>query len=400
MKDAYGTQRRTMISTDKQSRKERPIARGFLDYFPDAIAEVAHVSFVGNEQHNPGSEMHWDRRKSLDHADCIGRHLIDRGTLDDDGLRHSAKVAWRALALLQIELEAEQKFPPLEDKVAKGLESVFGEPAYRENFKPLTHTDTAAAREKMPSALDPCANNGIPFQPGKHCPTPLDCGDWEGCAGGAACVQEDEEVMDSHCSSPNNCKANGGCIGPTATCDGPDAEHSLVQEQGFIPIHDFDTAQERQVSVDAKLDNHYAGAIKSQAELQAALEVAMPEPELPRIYVAGPMRGYPDFNFPAFDAARDRLLGYGWRVISPADIDRQQDLCVIQPHHVYANRDTQVIIDLARNNPTGNNSLYMLRGWEKSKGASAEHALAKWLELQIVYQEIAEYPGTNDQRPL
>jgi hypothetical protein len=51
--------------------------------------------------------MHHARGKSTDHADCILRHLIDRGTVDTDGIRHSAKVAWRALALLQLELEAE-----------------------------------------------------------------------------------------------------------------------------------------------------------------------------------------------------------------------------------------------------------------------------------------------------
>ena len=42
------------MTTDKQRRKERPIARGGVDYFPDAIAEVANVSYVGNQQHNPG----------------------------------------------------------------------------------------------------------------------------------------------------------------------------------------------------------------------------------------------------------------------------------------------------------------------------------------------------------
>jgi hypothetical protein len=82
------------------------MARGLLDYFPAALAEVAHVSLVANEQHNPGEEMHHARGKSTDHADCIIRHLIDRGTVDGDGLLHSAKVAWRALALLQEELEA------------------------------------------------------------------------------------------------------------------------------------------------------------------------------------------------------------------------------------------------------------------------------------------------------
>lgn len=85
------------------------MARGLLDYFPDACAEVAHVSFVANEQHNPGEPMHWAKEKSTDEADALMRHLVERGTLDDDGLRHSAKVAWRALALLQREIEAEQE---------------------------------------------------------------------------------------------------------------------------------------------------------------------------------------------------------------------------------------------------------------------------------------------------
>lgn len=92
-----------------QERKERPLARGVLDYFPDALLEVARLSKIGNDQHNPGQEMHWAKEKSTDHADCILRHLIDRGTIDTDNVRHSAKVAWRALALLQIELDKENK---------------------------------------------------------------------------------------------------------------------------------------------------------------------------------------------------------------------------------------------------------------------------------------------------
>lgn len=82
------------------------MAAGFLDYFPDAIAAAANLSFIGNEQHNPGQPMHHARNKSGDHADCIMRHLVDRGTIDTDGVRHSTKVFWRAAAQLQEELEA------------------------------------------------------------------------------------------------------------------------------------------------------------------------------------------------------------------------------------------------------------------------------------------------------
>lgn len=95
------------LPADAASRKALPMASGVLDYFPDALAAVAEVSRVGNEQHNPGQPLHWAQEKSTDFADTIVRHLVERGTLDTDGLRHSAKVAWRALALLQMELQNE-----------------------------------------------------------------------------------------------------------------------------------------------------------------------------------------------------------------------------------------------------------------------------------------------------
>lgn len=96
------------LATDTKERKNVPLTTGVLDYFPDALVEVAKLSKIGNDQHNPGQPLHWDKSKSTDHADCLVRHLLDRGALDADGVRHSAKVAWRALALLQTELENEQ----------------------------------------------------------------------------------------------------------------------------------------------------------------------------------------------------------------------------------------------------------------------------------------------------
>jgi hypothetical protein len=86
-------------------RKATPIATGFLDLFPLAVAAIARLSKAGSDRHNPGEPLHWSREKSNDHADCLLRHMIDRGRFDMDGHRHSAKVAWRALALLELELE-------------------------------------------------------------------------------------------------------------------------------------------------------------------------------------------------------------------------------------------------------------------------------------------------------
>lgn len=101
--------RATTLPTGSEGRKTYPIASGVLDYFPDAIAAISHLSWKGNEQHNPGQPLHWNRAKSADEADTMMRHFMQRGTVDDDGVRHSAKVAWRALALLQKEIENEQR---------------------------------------------------------------------------------------------------------------------------------------------------------------------------------------------------------------------------------------------------------------------------------------------------
>lgn len=99
------------LPSDSAARKEAPMCTGVLDYFTLAIAAVARVSKKGNDQHNPGEALHWSRGKSMDHADCIVRHLAERGVIDTDGESHTAKVAWRALALLQEEEEKRLNMP-------------------------------------------------------------------------------------------------------------------------------------------------------------------------------------------------------------------------------------------------------------------------------------------------
>ena len=91
------------------SRKQTPIFTGVLNYFPDAIREVAKCSYAGQQQHNPDKPLAWDRSKSGDELDALSRHLLEAGTIDTDGIRHSAKVAWRALANLQKEIENSAK---------------------------------------------------------------------------------------------------------------------------------------------------------------------------------------------------------------------------------------------------------------------------------------------------
>ncbi|KKL76574.1 hypothetical protein LCGC14_2043500 [marine sediment metagenome] len=96
---------RKALPVDAAARKAIPLQTGLFDYFPAALCAVAELSHVGNDQHNPGESLHWSRDKSADHGDTLLRHQMQRGYIDNDKIRHSTKVAWRALAQLQLELE-------------------------------------------------------------------------------------------------------------------------------------------------------------------------------------------------------------------------------------------------------------------------------------------------------
>lgn len=100
------------LPEDSAERKNYPIVTGFLDYFPDAVAEVSRLSKYGNDKHNPGQPLHWSRHKSDDHIDCIGRHIIDRGMTDDtEDFYHDVMIAWRAMANLQVVMERLKGLP-------------------------------------------------------------------------------------------------------------------------------------------------------------------------------------------------------------------------------------------------------------------------------------------------
>ena len=95
------------LEEQKDDRKGMPVYSGVLSYFPDALKEVAKCSLAGQKQHNQGDKLYWDKNKSFDNEDALVRHLIDhsKNPVDEDGVLHLAKVAWRALASLQIYLE-------------------------------------------------------------------------------------------------------------------------------------------------------------------------------------------------------------------------------------------------------------------------------------------------------
>jgi hypothetical protein len=82
---------------DSAARKTYPVFSGLVEYFPAALAEVAHHSYLGNEKHNPGQPLHHDRAKSGDEADALLRHLMEGDYVG---------VAWRGLSLLQKHLES------------------------------------------------------------------------------------------------------------------------------------------------------------------------------------------------------------------------------------------------------------------------------------------------------
>lgn len=103
------------LPIDSEERKGYPLFRGCLRYFSAALAGVSRISKIGNDKHNPGEDMHHARGKSMDHGDCIVRHLMDvadllaareRGTeitheQNEQILTEASQLCWRALAFSQ-----------------------------------------------------------------------------------------------------------------------------------------------------------------------------------------------------------------------------------------------------------------------------------------------------------
>jgi hypothetical protein len=112
----------------------------------------------------------------------------------------------------------------------------------------------------------------------------------------------------------------------------------------------------------------------------------------PKAYIAGPMRGVDLYNFPAFDETAERYRQYGYEVFNPADLDRQKGF---DPEELPVDFDFSQAPEGFQLNETirddvtellSCNVIVMLPGWEDSKGARAEHALARWAELNVVYE--------------
>ena len=124
----------------------------------------------------------------------------------------------------------------------------------------------------------------------------------------------------------------------------------------------------------------------SGAEMRLIRERMKREPGRGKsIYVAGPMRGYPMFNFPAFDAASAALRAQGWEVFSPAEHDRASGFDPSNTEMVGFDITAAFRWDLATLLHV--DAVYFLRGWEASQGANTEHSSAVSLGLQRIYQD-------------
>jgi len=108
-----------------------------------------------------------------------------------------------------------------------------------------------------------------------------------------------------------------------------------------------------------------------------------------RVYLAGPMRGYKDFNFPAFFAAAEKFKAEGHEVFNPAEADLEEFGTVENVQKLYEadpeklkrhvmKKDLLWLLDHAE-------AIAMLPGWEKSFGANVEFVLAEYLKLKQIF---------------
>lgn len=113
-----------------------------------------------------------------------------------------------------------------------------------------------------------------------------------------------------------------------------------------------------------------------------------------KIYIAGPMRGFEFYNFPAFDVACDKLAMDGWAPVSPADLDREKgfDETDFPEDHDWNEwaSSTGTLEEIIHRDYEAIklcDAIYMLEGWDISIGARAEKGLAEWFGLDVYYEE-------------
>jgi hypothetical protein len=100
-----------------------------------------------------------------------------------------------------------------------------------------------------------------------------------------------------------------------------------------------------------------------------------------RIYIAGPMTGLPEFNYPAFNAEAQRLRRLGYEVANPAE--NPVPPCKSWLGYMRMALPQLVSCDIVA----------LLPGWQDSRGARIERSLAVDLSLKVLYaREIVGSP--------
>lgn len=177
------------------------------------------------------------------------------------------------------------------------------------------------------------------------------------------------------------------------------AEHTRAPAPVSIPVPETAVTELRQTQTAAEIvkavDSDGAGPPVFVVPASAA-------PRARRCYIAGPMSGYPQFNFPAFDAARDLALSRGLIPISPADIDRKHgihegtsadELISFGSRRTFLRRDVDALLSLRAEH---GDAIALLPGWLESRGAMAELYIARWLGLKVLDATTMEpFPGRH-----
>lgn len=102
-----------------------------------------------------------------------------------------------------------------------------------------------------------------------------------------------------------------------------------------------------------------------------------------RCYIAGPMTGYDNLNYEAFAEASRRLREYEFDVVSPAELNP-----IETAYEDAMKNDIRALLDC--------DHIFLLRGWEKSKGATLEHHIATVMGHVILTMDSFDHPGWRE----
>lgn len=101
-----------------------------------------------------------------------------------------------------------------------------------------------------------------------------------------------------------------------------------------------------------------------------------------KIYISGAMTGLPDCNYPKFDEVENELLNQGHAVVNPANIARG----LMVPDHLTDEEKWQMYIDEDLKYLGRCTHIYMLQGWESSRGAKIEYKKALEIGLEVLHE--------------